>query len=116
MSGDQSDERVPDDDWLVSGGGDVGDVAARYDDWAESYGADLDRWAYQAPDRVARTVVVQRPDARTLLDVGCGTGMVGQSLRGAGCTAELTGLDISEASLEVASGTGAYAALRAADL
>ena len=98
-----TDERVPDDDWLVAGGGgDVADVAAHYDGWAESYLADLDRWGYQAPGRVARTVTVQRPQAGTLLDVGCGTGLVGQALRAAGCGAELTGLDISEASLEVA--------------
>ena len=59
---------------------------------------------------------MQRPQAETLLDVGCGTGMVGPALRAAGCRAELTGLDISEGSLQVAAATGHYAALRPADL
>lgn len=117
MSRDEAEDQAPDDDWLVAGGGgDVADVAAHYDGWAERYLADLDRWGYQAPGRVARTVTVQRPQARTLLDVGCGTGMVGQALRAAGCEAELTGLDISEASLEVARRSGAYAVTRVADL
>lgn len=109
-------ERAPDGDWLVAGGGDAGDVADHYDGWAGSYDADLDRWSYQAPARVARTVVTQRPDAGDLLDVGCGTGLVGRALRAAGCRAELTGLDISEQSLEQARRSGEYATVRPADL
>lgn len=112
MNGD----RAPDGDWLVAGGGDPGEVAEHYDGWAGSYDVDLDRWSYQAPDRVARTVVTQRPRAGDLLDVGCGTGMVGRALRAAGCQAELTGLDISEQSLEVARRSGVYTTVRAADL
>ncbi len=109
-------DEVPNDDWLVAGGGDAHDVAEHYDSWAESYDADLVTWSYRAPVRVASTVVAQRPDAASLLDVGCGTGMLGTSLRRAGCAAELTGLDISEASLRVAERSGDYAALRTADL
>lgn len=117
MTGDEASDQVPDDDWLVAGGGgDARDVAAHYDGWARSYLADLDAWSYQAPARVAATVTTQRPEARTLLDVGCGTGMVGQALRAAGCRAELTGLDISEESLRVAQESGHYAALQPADL
>jgi predicted TPR repeat methyltransferase len=111
-----TDREHPDDDWLVAGGGDVHDVAERYDGWAESYDADLDAWSYRAPGLVAANVVARRPGAGSVLDVGCGTGRVGRALRSHGCVGELTGLDISAASLEVAERSGAYAALRAADL
>jgi predicted TPR repeat methyltransferase len=111
-----ADRQIPGDDWLVAGGGGVRDVADRYDAWAESYDADLDTWAYRAPVRVAESVVTLRPQARSVLDVGCGTGLVGRALRVHGCTGELTGLDISEASLQVAERSGDYTALRPADL
>jgi predicted TPR repeat methyltransferase len=107
---------VPDDDWLVAGGGGVRDVADRYDAWAEDYDADLDTWSYRAPVRVAADVVTRRPRAGSVLDVGCGTGLVGRALRAHGYAGDLTGLDISEASLEVAERYGDYAVLRAADL
>lgn len=116
MTGDEAGDRVPDDGWLVAGGGGPHDVAEHYDGWARSYQGDLRAWSYQAPARVAATVTTQRPESRSLLDVGCGTGMVGQALRAAGCEAELTGLDISQESLRVAQESGHYAALQSADL
>lgn len=51
-----------------------------------------------------------------MLDVGCGTGLVGRALRERGCTADIGGIDISQASLRVARQTGAYATLEPADL
>ena len=109
-------DAVPGDDWLVAGGGGPRDVADRYDAWAESYDADLDAWSYRAPARVAETVLARRPEAGSVLDVGCGTGRVGRALRAVGFAGMLAGLDISEASLEVARRSGAYASLRPADL
>ena len=103
-------------DWLVQGTTDPGEVADRYDEWAESYDADLDSWSYQAPAVVAETVVTRHPDARSVLDVGCGTGLVGKALRARGCTAQVSGLDISQASLRIARQTGAYDTLERADL
>lgn len=111
-----TDHEIPSDGWLVAGGGGVRDVAERYDAWAESYDADLDTWAYRAPARVAESVVALRPQAGSVLDVGCGTGLVGRALRANGYAGELTGLDISEASLEVAERSADYATLRPADL
>lgn len=72
------------DDWLLKGAEDPREVAARYDAWARRYDADLGSWSYQAPAVVARTVVARRPDATAVLDVGCGTGLVGQALRAEG--------------------------------
>lgn len=107
---------TPRDDWLLKGTTDPGEVADRYDEWAESYDDDLASWSYQAPGVVAESVVTRQPDARSVLDVGCGTGLVGKALRARGCAARILGLDISEASLRIAQQTGAYDRLERADL
>ena len=109
-------DEAPDDDWLLQGPADPRAVADRYDDWAESYDDDLVAWSYRAPEVVAKTVVTREPDARSLLDVGCGTGLVGKALRALGCTARIKGLDISQSSLRVADRTGAYDEVESADL
>jgi len=111
---------APDDgsigDWLSADPSDPGEVAETYDDWAASYDADLTSWDYRAPAVVADTVLARLPDASSVLDVGCGTGLVGRALRDRGFTGTLRGLDISEASLEVARSDGAYDELGRADL
>jgi predicted TPR repeat methyltransferase len=112
MGADES----PLDDWLLEGTADPGEVADRYDAWAESYDDDLASWSYQAPAVVAGTVLTRQPDARSVLDVGCGTGLVGQALRARGCEARIVGLDISQASLHIALRTDAYDLLERADL
>lgn len=109
-------EETSRDDWLYAGTTDPGEVAGRYDAWAGSYDDDLAAWSYRAPDAVAEAVTTRLPDAASVLDVGCGTGLVGAALREHGCTARITGLDISPASLDVARRTGAYERLERADL
>jgi predicted TPR repeat methyltransferase len=103
-------------DWLHEGTSDPHEVAQRYDEWAESYDHDLTSWSYQAPAVVAETVVTRHPGARSVLDVGCGTGLVGRALRSRGFAGELFGLDISQASLAIAEESGVYAWLDQADL
>ncbi len=107
---------VPIGDWLHQGASDVREVADRYDQWAQSYDDDLAAWSYQAPTMVAETVVTRHPGAGSVLDVGCGTGLVGRALRARGFTGETLGLDISQASLEIARQCGAYDSLDHADL
>jgi predicted TPR repeat methyltransferase len=107
---------APIGDWLHAGTSDPGAVAERYDGWAQSYDDDLGSWSYQAPAVVADTVVTRKPSARTVLDVGCGTGLVGRALRERGFVGQLRGLDISRASLEIARQAPAYDALEQADL
>jgi ubiquinone/menaquinone biosynthesis C-methylase UbiE len=104
------------DDWLLQGTTDPREVADRYDEWAESYDDDLVSWSYQAPAVIAEIVATRQPDARSVLDVGCGTGLVGKALRARGCAARIVGLDISQTSLRVAHQTGAYDSLEPADL
>jgi ubiquinone/menaquinone biosynthesis C-methylase UbiE len=109
-------DEAPEDDWLLQGPADPREVADHYDEWAGSYDDDLVAWSYQAPEVVAKTVVTRQPNAASLLDIGCGTGLVGKALRTLGCTARITGLDISQTSLRVADQTGAYDQLEVADL
>ena len=103
-------------DWLHQGTSDPREVADRYDTWAEGYDDDLASWSYQAPAVVAETVVSRDPRVGSVLDVGCGTGLVGQALRQRGFEGKLRGLDISRASLDVARQGGSYDSLEQADL
>jgi predicted TPR repeat methyltransferase len=103
-------------DWLHEGTSDPREVADRYDTWAQSYDDDLTSWSYQAPTRVAEIVVTRDPAVGSVLDVGCGTGLVGRALRARGCAGQILGLDISQASLEIARQGGAYDSLEQADL
>jgi predicted TPR repeat methyltransferase len=109
-------EAVPIGDWLHQGTSDAREVADRYDAWAQSYDDDLASWSYQAPSMVAETVATRHPGAGSVLDVGCGTGLVGRALRARGFAGQILGLDISQASLEIAQQSGAYDSLEQADL
>jgi predicted TPR repeat methyltransferase len=109
-------DAVPIGDWLHQGTSDAREVADRYDEWANGYDDDLASWSYQAPARVAATVVSHHPEAGSVLDVGCGTGLVGRALRARGFTGQILGLDISQASLEIAQQCGAYDSVEHADL
>ncbi len=109
-------EAVPIGDWLHQGTSDAGEVADRYDSWAKGYDEDLTSWSYQAPSVVARAVVTRLPGADPALDVGCGTGLVGQALRAQGFGGKIRGLDLSQASLEIAEQCGAYDSVQQADL
>ncbi len=103
-------------DWLEQDPSDPREVAGRYDEWAQSYDDDLASWSYQAPAVVADAVVSRLPAADSALDIGCGTGLVGRALRARGFAGRLHGLDISQASLDLAQQTGAYESLEVTDL
>ena len=109
-------DAVPIGDWLHEGTSDAREVAERYDAWAKGYDDDLASWSYQAPSVVAQAVISRHPEASSVLDVGCGTGLVGRALRARGLAGEILGLDISLASLEIAQQGGAYDSVEQADL
>ena len=94
-----------------------GDVRELYDEWATTYDADLTAadQDYVAPGRAADAVARTAGVGGTILDAGCGTGLVGAELarRGAGT---VDGLDLSSGMLERARATGAYRTLGTADL
>ena len=103
-------------DWLDEGTSDPAEVAGRYDAWAQSYDDDLASWSYQGPAVVADLLLTHKPGADSALDVGCGTGLVGRTLRARGFAGRLVGLDLSAASLELARQSGAYDSAEQADL
>jgi predicted TPR repeat methyltransferase len=103
-------------DWLQEGPSDPQEVAQRYDGWAQTYDDDLTSWSYQAPAMVTDILRARQPSARSVLDVGCGTGLVGRALRAGGYAGQLVGLDLSHESLDVARQRGAYDVLQQADL
>src|SRR3712207_252594 len=107
---------APIGDWLQQDPSDPHEVGNRYDAWAQRYDDDLAAWSYQAPAVVADAVVTRRPGAGSVLDVGCGPGLVGRALRQRGFAGRIHGLDLSEESLRIARQSGAYDALGHADL
>jgi len=105
-----------DDDWLLRGSADVDDVTRYYDEWAQQYDSDLVDWAYVAPDTAASYLLEHGSPLTSVLDAGCGTGLVGRSLRRAGFDGALTGVDVSAESLRIAEQTSAYGSTSVADL
>lgn len=109
-------EDTPIGDWLQQDPSDPREVAGTYDSWAEAYDEDLAAWSYQAPAVVVESLLSHHPEAESVLDVGCGTGLVGRTLRDRDFTGRVIGLDISQASLAIAERGGVYDAVEQADL
>jgi predicted TPR repeat methyltransferase len=97
-----------------------------YDEWAKSYDADMAEHEFTAPrlvaDAVARGLKLNHlPNQKealaktSILDAGCGTGLVGIELARHGAK-KIDGLDLSEGMLDIARKTGAYEHLKIADL
>lgn len=90
-----------------------------YDEWAATYNTDLtETHHYVAPIVVARTILKSGNfhAGASILDAGCGTGLVGEALAaGAGATA-VDGVDFSPEMLRVAEQTRAYRSLETGDL
>lgn len=93
------------------------DVVELYGSWADDYDTELlDELGYVAPRVAAEAFCRHVQDKNALvLDVGCGTGLVGAELHQAGYQ-HVDGLDISNEMLERAREKGAYEALLRADL
>lgn len=88
----------------------------RYADWARSYDRDVMVLGYQLPPVVAGLFARHVPKGSgPILDVGCGTGLIGLALQALGYR-EVTGADLSEEMLAVAATRGCYAATVKADL
>lgn len=90
---------------------------ALYRDWAETYDDTmLQGLGYRSPATVAQLLGAHLPDrAAPILDVGCGTGLVGRALAQQGFTA-IDGLDMSREMMGVARRGGGYRHFIAADL
>ena len=88
-----------------------------YDDWAAGYESDLvDGCGYRSPAIAAKAFADRVPDRSCrLIDLGCGTGLVGVELAAHGYT-RMDGLDISSGMLEEARRKGVYENLFEGDL
>ena len=84
------------------------ELAAGYDGWAADYDADLVSWGYKLPAVVAG-LFGRHVDAGegAVLDAGCGTGMIGETLHLLGYR-DLVGIDLSEGMLAVARAKAIY--------
>ena len=96
-----------DHSWLTKLSTDSQETAAYYDAWAENYDETLAQWNYQSPTIVAAMLKQDVPPDGPVLDAGCGTGLTGKALHDAGFR-HITGIDISQASLDVAAQAGVY--------
>lgn len=87
-----------------------------YGDWAATYDADFaEANDYRYPAMIAE-LFAQRSDANTsVLDVGAGTGLVGEALAAMGIS-QVDALDISPEMLAVAMAKGCYSKAITADL
>ena len=86
-----------------------------YDEWATGYEADIAQWGYEAPSVAVDLLKQYAPTEAQIVDVGCGTGLVGAELSSAGYH-DVVGIDTSPASLDLAAKTGFYRALDEHDL
>lgn len=88
-------------------GNDPDETLKLYADWSETYDQTmLDGLAYRSPQQIAKLAAVTEPrrDVR-VLDVGCGTGLLADSLRAQGFN-QVDGLDYSAPMLAVAQREG----------
>ena len=92
--------------------------AAIYDKWAATYDIDIRHAGvdYVAPELAAKAVVAAGGKiSGSILDAGCGTGLVGVALAQAGAKS-ITGIDLSPGMLDVARKTGVYDELSVVDM
>lgn len=91
-------------------------LAEAYSLWADTYDIDSASYGYQGPSVAAAAIVKHVPDkTAAVLDVGCGSGLVGEHLEASGYT-RVVGVDLSQAMLDVARDKGCYHRLELADV
>ena len=104
---------------LRKGTSDPRTVEAHFDEWADSYDATLTGWQYNAPEETAALLAPCLPrEGARVFDVGCGTGLFGETLARHMKPAPvvLHGVDISSVSLKRAEKRGVYERLARHDL
>lgn len=93
-------------------------ISGLYDRHADEFEQRLlGRLGYDAPDRLASLLPNWLPGLPArILDLGCGTGLLGQALRQQFETAEITGVDLSQQMLQQARNKGCYQRLICDDI
>jgi predicted TPR repeat methyltransferase len=88
--------------------GDPQNLRDYYDDWARNYNLDITSAEYSGPAISARLLRQYLDDSdASLLDAGCGTGLVGIELQALGYR-RIDGFDLSESMIEQAGASGVY--------
>jgi len=101
--------------WLSEGITDSREVADYYDRWATKYDEDLKEWDYRAPTYAVEVLQQYVSLSHAILDAGCGTGLTGKALKRAGYD-NISGIDISKTSLNIAGQLNIYNCLLAHDI
>ena len=84
------------------------ELLERYDQWAKEYDTDVEQKEdYQAPKRTADFFIKYVPKTSRVLDVGAGTGLMGQLLNILGYD-NLVAMDLSKGMLDIARQKGVY--------
>ena len=81
-----------------------------YSAWASSYDAEVERQGYRTPQRCADALIPFTGLDEPILDIGCGTGLLGAALREAGFT------DVNNDMLDRAKSRGVYRATWVTDV
>lgn len=90
-------------------------IRALFDDFADHFESILvDRLGYDTPRKLARLLHDAGGGAATVLDLGCGTGLMASALAGAAC--RIDGVDLSPRMLEQARAKGLYRELHVAEM
>ncbi len=95
--------------------GNAASIRSLYDEWSSNYEDDTASWGYVAPSVAVELLAKHASKQAQIIDVGCGTGLVGRALGAAGFH-DVVGVDASSASLDLAAKTGCYRALTEVDL
>jgi predicted TPR repeat methyltransferase len=95
---------------------DSNDIIARYAEFAPVYNQSVSQWGYEVPELVVQSLREYIPSTTaSILDAGCGTGLVGDALVQSGYT-QIVGIDISPEMLVLAKKTECYQQLKQHDL
>ena len=95
----------------------TGELMSVYDNWSEDYDKVLtEQWGYNSPQMAADLLAASIAcDSISVLDAGCGTGLVGPCLKNLGA-GEIIGIDYSSGMLEQARAKQVYTSLLRMDL
>lgn len=92
------------------------ELRGAYNDWAVEYEEDLQSLGWTAPEETVAALASFLPRTDVpILDIGAGTGLVGEALADRGYTT-VDALDLSEEMLRVCEGKGVYRALLRGEL
>jgi predicted TPR repeat methyltransferase len=90
-------------------------VRSIYDEWAPVYDGDLASWGYEAPTVAVGLLAARTSQDDQIVDMGCGTGLVGVELAARGYH-DVVGIDVSSESLDIAAESTHYRAVAEHDL